>query len=210
MPSRRKAKRRKRKKSTYTILAPESLGGMPLHQVWSSDDKSLIGRIYKPLLYDLTEDLQHQNIILNLKIHKVVDGEAHSVYAGHRYVREYLRSLIMRGTTLVEGTTGVTTKDMFKYRLAAVAFTIRRINKSRMKAIRKIMHEKIRRKGEDLASDAFIKEILFEKVAAEIYGSSRKICPLRHVGIMKVKLLEAPRVVEEITVESANPSGGEG
>ena len=210
MPRRRKAKRRKRKKGLHTILAPESLGGMTLHQVWSSEDKGLIGKTYKPLLYDLTEDLQHQNIILNLKIDRVEEGTAHSVYAGHRYVREYLRSLIMRGTTLVEGTTDVVTKDRFKYRLQAVAFTIRRINKSRMRAIRKVMFERIRRKGEEMDSDSFIKEILFEKVAAEIYGAGRKICPLRHVGIMKVKLLETPTLVKEIMVESANPSGGEG
>ena len=46
--------------------------------------------------------------------------------------------------------------------------------------------------------------MLFGKTAADILARVKKICPIRHVGIVKVKLLSDPREVaplESITAE---------
>jgi small subunit ribosomal protein S3Ae len=206
----RKAVTRKPRKRSFTVMAPASLGGVELHEVLSNDGESLINRAYEPLLYDVTEDLQHQNIILRLKITKVEDEKAYTIFAGHSYVREYLRALIVRGTSFIKAFKDVETKDGYRYRVMVGAFTTKVINTSRMRAIRRIIFDVLERRAKNLDNDSFIKEILFEKLASEIYNAAKKIYPLRHVGIMKTKLLSLPETGKEVIVESLGVSGGEG
>jgi small subunit ribosomal protein S3Ae len=207
---RRRTVRRKLKKKSFTIVAPHSLGGVELQDFVADDPERVIGRVCRPLLYDITEDLQHQNIILKLKIVGVEGKRAQTIFAGYKYVREYLRALVIRGTSFVEVIKEVETADGYRYRVTVGIFTIRRINPSRMRAIRKRAFEVLERKSGDLDHDSFIKEMLFEKVASEIYKSARKICPLRHVGILKVKLLSVPEAKREVIYEGVSVSSGEG
>ncbi|MFQ5711876.1 MAG: 30S ribosomal protein S3ae [Candidatus Geothermarchaeales archaeon] len=204
---RRRPVKRKAKKRLYTVVAPPSLGGVELLEVMAKDEDSLINRTYKPLLYDISEDLQHQNIVLRLRIVRVEDSVAHTIYAGHEYVREYLRALTIRGTSFVEAMQDVETKDGFQYKVIIGSFTIRRINNSRKKAIRKIVSEVLKKRARELDNDAFVKEMLFGKIASEVYNSAKKICPLRHVGIIKQRLLATPRL-EEVVHESASAGSG--
>lgn len=208
MPKKGRVKRRRKK--SFTVVAPPSLGEVELHEVLANDEKSLINRTYEPLLYDITEDLQHQNIVLRLKITRVEDGKAYTIFAGHSYVREYLRALIVRGTSFVKAFKDVETKDGYRYRVLAGAFTTRTINTSRKRAIRKIAFEILEKRAKELDNDAFIKGILFEKIASEIYNAAKKICPLRHVGILKTKLLSIPEAQKRIIYEGLGTGGGEG
>ncbi len=210
MPRRRRTIKRRLKKRSFTLVAPNSLGGVELHDFMADDPERAVDRVCTPLLYDITEDLQHHNIILKLKIVGIEGKRAQTIFAGYQYVREYLRALVIRGTSFVEAIKDVETADGYRYRVTVGVFTIRRINTSRMKAVRKRVFEVLDRKSMGLDNDSFIKEMLFEKVASEIYKSARKICPLRHVGILKVKLLMEPEAEREVIYEGVSVSGGEG
>ena len=206
----KKGRIRRPRKNIFTVIAPVSLGGVELHDVLASNEESLIDRTYSPLLYDITEDLQHQNIVLRLRITRTEGDKAYTIFEGYSYVREYLRALVVRGTSFVKAFRKVETKDGYKYRIQVGAFTTRRINASRMCAIRRIAFHVVEEKAKSLDNNSFIKDILFEKLASDIYNAAKKICPLRHVGILKTKLLSIPETEKRVIYEGLGTGGGEG
>jgi ribosomal protein S3AE len=184
---------RGKKKYYFTVKSPDILGGITLSDVITTDPKHLINRTYETLLADLTGDLKHQFIKVRFKIVDVEGDVLKTIYVGHSYFREYERSLIIRGTTYVEVIKGVTTKDGYKYRVRVGICTVRRINNSRKKGIRKTIYQLLDKWASRSDNETFIKDMLFGKIDEEIKKAARKVYPIREgTGIMKVKLLEAP------------------
>ncbi|MEM3173849.1 MAG: hypothetical protein QXU02_03080, partial [Candidatus Bathyarchaeia archaeon] len=124
-----------------------------------------------------------------------LDGKrALTIFKGHEYSRDYLRSLIRRKTTKIDGIFDVITKDGYKLRVAACAFTTTRIKTSQEREIRAIMKKIIEEKAQTLSFDQFVQEAVLGKIASDIYNNAKKVAPLRHVGIRKTKLLSSPGV----------------
>jgi small subunit ribosomal protein S3Ae len=119
-----------------------------------------------------------------------VDGKtAKTIFKGHEYSRDYLRSLVRRRTTKVDGLFGVTTKDGYTLRVAVSAFTLSRIKTSQEKVLRAIMNRIIKEKGAALTMDQVAQEMVLGKIASDIYNEAKKIAPLRHVGIRSSKVV---------------------
>ncbi len=185
--------RRGKRKYYITVRAPDVLGGMLLHDVIATDPKNLIGRTYETLLADLTGDLKHQFIKVKFRIVRVEGDIAYTIYIGHEYFREYERSLVMRGTSVVEAIRDVYTKDGYRYRIRVHVYTTKRINNSRKKAIRRYVFQLLDRWAQNTDNDTFIKDMLFGKIDEEIKKLARKVYPIREgTGIIKVKLIEIP------------------
>jgi ribosomal protein S3AE len=61
----------------------------------------LVGRIIESTLYDITNDFSHQYMKIFFQV-KEIDGKtARTIFKGHEYSRDYLRSLVRRRTTKV-------------------------------------------------------------------------------------------------------------
>ncbi|UCE15943.1 MAG: 30S ribosomal protein S3ae, partial [Candidatus Bathyarchaeota archaeon] len=120
---------------------------------------------------------------------------ASTVFKGHEYARDYLRSLVRRKTTRVDAILSVTTKDGYRLRVGVCAFTLVRIKTSQEEAIRDIMRKNVHEKADALTFDQFVQEVVLQKVASDIYNEAKKIAPLRHVGIRKSKLTFQPPIV---------------
>jgi small subunit ribosomal protein S3Ae len=118
------------------------------------------------------------------------------VFTGHEYSRDYLRSLVRRRTTKVEGLFTVTTKDGYRFRVAACAFTLSRVKTSHEKTIRKVMKKILEERASALTMDQFAQEMVLGKIASDIYNEAKKIAPLRHVGVRKSKLITQPALVQ--------------
>jgi len=124
-----------------------------------------------------------------------VDGKtAQTIFKGHEYSRDYLRSLVRRKTTRIEAIISATTKDGYRLRLGICAFTLVRIKTSQEKAIRDIMKRIAQEKASTLTFDQFVQEMVLQKIASDIYNEAKKIAPLRHVGIRKSKLTLQPTI----------------
>jgi hypothetical protein len=92
----------------------------------------------------------------------------------------------------VDGIFGVTTKDGYTLRVSIVIFPVIRIRSSQRILLRRLMQDKLQEKVERLNFDQLVQEMVLGKVASEIYNEGKKICPLRHVGVRKSKLLLFP------------------
>lgn len=188
--SRRKHVRDKwRGKSWYTVLAPSCFGNVELGAVPAAEPEKLVGRVIESTLYEVTNDFAHQYLKMRFQIIEVDGKTAHTMFKGHEYSHDYLRSLVRRRTTKVEGIFDVTTKDGYNLLVTICAFTLSRIKTTQEHAMRTIMEKIIREKTSALRLDQLAQEMVLGKIASDIYNEAKRIAPLRHVGVRKSKLL---------------------
>ena len=181
-----------RDKKWYTVMSPPYFGGVELGAIPADDPSKLIGRIVDSTLYDITNDFAHQYLKLYFRVEEVEGKTARTVFKGHEYSRDFLRSLVRRRTTRVDGIFNVNTKDKYGLTLAVSVFTLTRIKTSQEQVIRSIMSKIVKEKAANLNFDQFVQELVLGKVASDIYNDSKKISPLRHVGVRKSKLTLQP------------------
>jgi len=187
--STRKVRDKWRSKAWYTVLAPPYFGNVELGSIPAESPEKLLGRVMEVTLYDVTGDFSHQYLKLYFQITNVDGKTAHTMFKGHEYSRDYLRSLVRRRTTKVDGLFDVSTKDGYRFRVAIVAFTLSRIKTSQENIIRKVMARIVNEKSAALTTDQFVQEMVLGKIASDIYNEAKKVVPLRHVGVRKSKLL---------------------
>ena len=208
MSKRGRIKDKWRNKKWYTIVAPRYFGGVEIGSVPADEPESLVGRIVESTLYDITGDFAHQYLKTYFQVTDMDGKRALTIFKGHEYSRDYLRSLVRRRTTRVDGIFNVTTKDNYKIRVSACAFALGRIKTSQEREIRVTMKKIIDEKANVLTFDQFAQEAILGKIASDIYNEAKKITPLRHVGIRKSKLISWPtteakqKLEPEITVEA--------
>ena len=181
-----------RDKKWYSVVSPPYFGGVDLGAIPADDPSKLLGRIVDGTLYDITNDFAHQYLKMYFRIENVEGKTAQTIFKGHEYSRDYLRSLVRRRTTRVDGIFNIVTKDSYGLTLAAAVFTLSRIKTSQEYEIRKIMSRIIKEKSSALTFDQFVQELVLGKIASDIYNESKKISPLRHVGVRKSKLTAQP------------------
>ncbi len=181
-----------RGKDWYTVVTPSYFGNVELGSIPTDDSKKLIGRVTNATLYDITNDFAHQYLKMRFQITEVDGKAAKTVFKGHEYSRDYLRSLVRRRTTRVDIFLNVTTKDGYRLRVAICAFTLSRVKTSQEIAMRKIMKRIVTEKAAILNFDAFAQEVVLGKIASDVYNEAKKVAPLRHIGIRKSKLLLNP------------------
>ena len=178
-----------RSKTWYMIMAPPYFGNIELGAVPADEPEKLIGRVIDSTLYDITNDFSHQYLKMYFQVTEIDGKTAKTLFKGHEYSRDYLRSLVRRRTTKVDGIFTIITKDGYKLQIALSAFTLSRIKTSQEKDIRVIMEKIIKDKATALTMDQLAQEIVLGKIASDIYNTAKKIAPLRHVGIRKSKLV---------------------
>jgi len=137
------------------------------------------------------------------QINEIEGKTARTIFKGHEYSRDYLRSLVRRRTTKVDGLFNITTKDGYKIRVAVSALTLSRIRTSQEKIIRNIMDKTVTAKAAALTLDQFVQEMVLGKIASDVYNEAKKVAPLRHVGIRKSKLIAQPAQVPVQEVKQA-------
>ncbi len=194
-----------RGKSWFMVVAPSFFGNVELGAIPAQEPEQLIGRVVEATLYDITADFSHHYLKMSFQINEIDQKTAKTLFKGHEYSRDYLRSLVRRRTTKVDSLINLTTKDGYKLRIAVSALTLSRIKTSQEKIIRKIMDKTIHEKANALSLDQFVQEMVLGKIASDIYNQSKEVAPLRHVGIRKSKLLSAPQAPKAQVQEAPAP-----
>ncbi|WFO76040.1 30S ribosomal protein S3ae [Desulfurococcaceae archaeon MEX13E-LK6-19] len=179
-------------KKWYQVIAPKVFGEVVLGTTPADDPLKLIGRVMEVTLYDITGDLTQVHIHLFFQIIDVQGDKAITRFKGHELSRDYMKSLIRRKSSKIQGIFDVETKDGYKLRITAVTLTSYRCKTSQKKAIRKIMRDIIVNESKQMTLDELIQAMIFGRFAQEIAEAARKIYPIRKVEIYKSKLLAIP------------------
>jgi len=188
----RKVRDKWRLKEWYDVYSPPYFGENMVASIPCEVPAAVLGRVVETTLYDITNDFAHQSIKLYFLVVNAKDHRADTILKSHEYATDYLRSLVRRGSTRLDGIFNATTKDQFSSRISVVAFTRDRINASQEHGVRQVMRQIVDEKATALNYDQLSQEVVLGKLGSDIYNLSKKIAPLRHVGVRKSKLLSYP------------------
>ena len=198
-------------KEWYSVYTPEYFGEQSVANIPVEDSKKLIGRVVETTLYDITNDFSHQSTKLYFLVVAINGERADTILKSHEYSTDYLRSLVRRGSTRIDGIFTASTLDKYLTRVYIVAFSHGRIKGSQEHAVRRVMGKVVAEKAARLTYSQMCHEMVLGKMGSDVYNEAKKVSPLRHVGVRKSKLLsmplstgEAPKpVVEEIAAPVA-------
>ncbi|MDA4125680.1 MAG: 30S ribosomal protein S3ae [Thaumarchaeota archaeon] len=180
-------------KSWVVVTASPSFGNAPIARVPLTDIQKPAGRVIETTLYDiLKQDPQHYAFKLFFQVDRVEGDTAHTVFKGHEYSREFLRSLIRRGSSMSDLIHDYTTKDGYVVRVYCTALSQGKMNSSKKHDLRLIMDRVIAEKAAGMNYEGFAQELVLQKVASDVYNEAKKVTHLRHVGVRKSKLISRP------------------
>jgi len=181
-----------RRKEWYDIYLPPYFGDSKLGETPAENPSKVVGRVLETTLAQITGDFSQEYLKLYFEVTDVEDHTAKTVFKGHEYLRDYLRSLVRRRSTKVDGIFMVSTLDGYRLKVVVVALTQSRIKTSYERAIRRIMQEVVEKKAQTLNFGQIVHEMVLGKLASDIYNKAKNITGLRHVGVRKSELLTMP------------------
>lgn len=194
MPKRQKTGKIKdkwRDKTWLIVEAPPSFGSTQVGYIPATDPQKAVGRVVETTLYDIVkQDPQQYVYKLFFQITEVQDSVAKTILKAYEYSREYLKSLIRRGSSMINFIKDYVTKDGITVRVYVTAFTQKRVNSSRKHAIRLLADKVLTQKTSTLTYDQFAQEAVLGKIASDIYNEAKKVAALRHIGISKFKIVK--------------------
>jgi len=194
----RKVKDKWRAKNWYQIMAPTLFDSAPVSETLSEKPSNLIGRVTEVSLQDITNDFRKAHIKLFFKINKIEEGNAFTQFKGHTLTSDYLRRMIRRRKSRVDGVYDVETRDGAQIRVKPFAITDNRIQNSQKKLIRNIMRDTITKEGKAKTLNELLRDILDEKIGGEIYKNCKKFYPIKRVEVYKTEITQQPkRQIEE-------------
>lgn len=179
-----------REKRWVTVYAPDSFNNVPIAYVPITDDESAKGRVLEVTLFDILkgDPSQHQFKIY-FQIDKVVGDKATTIFKRYEYAKEFLRSLVRRGSSKITFSLDVKTKDGYIFRIKIIALTHRPLNTSRKHALRLIAKDVMEKTISQMTIDQFVQATCYGKVNSDIMAAAKKVIRMRHVGLEKVKLV---------------------
>jgi small subunit ribosomal protein S3Ae len=203
----RKVKDKWKAKNWYQIKAPSVFDNVLVSETLSESPERLIGRVSEVSMQDLTNDFRKSHIKLLFKIDKVEDGIALTHFKGHSLTSDYLRRMIRRRKSRIDGVYTVETKDGAQLKVKPFAITEKRIQNSQKKQIRSVMKETIANSGKARTLNSFLIEILEGRIGSDIYKNCKKFYPVKRVEIYKTEILRLPTIIieEEPPVKKEEP-----
>ncbi len=179
-----------REKKWVTVIAPDSFNSVPVAYVPITDDENAIGRVIEVTLFDILkgDPSQHQYKIF-FQISSIQDDKAKTIFKKYEYAKEFLRSLVRRGSSKIDFFIDIKTKDGYVFRLKILALTHRQLNTSRQHALRLIAKDVIEKTIPQMTIDQFVQAACYGKINSDIMAAAKKVIRIRHVGLEKVKLI---------------------
>ena len=181
-------------KTWYKIIAPEMFGGEQIAETPSADPEYVVGRTLNTTLMELTGDYKKMHVKITFKVQTVKGDNAITDFNGHEYTRDYLRSMIRRRRTRIDGIFNVTTKDGARLRCSVIALTPFRCKSSHERGIRQVMQDVIIKRTAKMAFDKHVMDLVTGKMATEIYKRAKKVHPIQNVDVWKSRVLNLPTI----------------
>ena len=187
-----------REKRWVTVTAPDSFNVVPIAYVPITSDKDAVGRVIEVTLYDILkgDPSQHQ-YKMYFQINKVDGDKASTIFKRFEYSKEFLRSLVRRGSSKINFMIDIKTKDGYIFRIKIIALTHRQLNTSRKHALRLIAKDVIEKSVPSMTVEQFVQATCYSKINSDIMAAFKRVIRVRHVGLEKVKLI---RTAEKETV----------
>jgi small subunit ribosomal protein S3Ae len=196
--SERSVSRRKQQKQWYDVLAPEQFDREKLGETPADETEKVLGRTIETTLGDIRNDASENNTKLTFRITEVATDTAYTEFVKHELTRDYLRSLVRRGSSKVEAYVTVLTTDDYRLQVQPVALTTKGADASQEKAIRRTMIDLVEGAASERTFADLVDSVVESRLSSAIYNEAKTIYPLRRVEIAKATLEARP---EEVAAE---------
>ena len=185
-----KVKDKWREKKWVTVVAPDSFNNVPIAYVPITSEETAKGKVIEVTLYDILkgDPSQHQ-YKMYFQIDKVEGDKATTIFKRYEYAKEFLRSLVRRGSSKIEFVLDLKTKDGYIFRIKVLGLTHRPLNTSRQRAFRLIAKDVMEKTIPQMTIDQFVQATCYGKINSDIMGAAKRVIRMRHVGLEKVKLV---------------------
>ena len=186
----RKIKDKWKEKKWVTVLAPDAFNNIPIGYIPVTSDETAKGRVLEVTLFEILkgDPSQHQYKLF-FQVDKVNQEKATTIFKRYEYAKEFLRSLIRRGSSRINFILDAETKDGYIFRIKMLALSHRELNTSRKHALRLIAKDVIEKTVRNMTLDQFVQASCYGKINSDIMAAAKKVIHLRHVGLEKVKLV---------------------
>tara|TARA_B110000014_G_scaffold71682_1_gene48907 strand:- start:490 stop:1104 length:615 start_codon:yes stop_codon:yes gene_type:complete len=186
----RKIKDKWKEKKWVTVLAPDAFNNIPIAYIPVTSDETAKGRVLEVTLFEILkgDPSQHQYKLF-FQVDKVNQEKATTIFKRYEYAKEFLRSLIRRGSSRINFILDAETKDGYIFRIKMLALSHRELNTSRKHALRLIAKDVIEKTVRNMTLDQFVQASCYGKINSDIMAAAKKVIHLRHVGLEKVKLI---------------------
>ena len=186
----RKIKDKWKEKKWVTVLAPDAFNNIPIAYIPVTSDETAKGRVLEVTLFEILkgDPSQHQYKLF-FQVDKVNQEKATTIFKRYEYAKEFLRSLIRRGSSRINFILDAETKDGYIFRIKILALSHRELNTSRKHALRLIAKDVIEKTVRNMTLDQFVQASCYGKINSDIMAAAKKVIHLRHVGLEKVKLV---------------------
>ncbi len=198
----RKIKDKWKEKKWVTVLAPDAFNNIPIAYIPVTSDETAKGRVLEVTLFEILkgDPSQHQYKLF-FQVDKVNQEKATTIFKRYEYAKEFLRSLIRRGSSRINFILDAETKDGYIFRIKMLALSHRELNTSRKHALRLIANDVLEKTVRNMTLDLFVQASCYGKINSDIMAAAKKVIHLRHVGLEKVKLIRTAEA--EITLLQA-------
>ena len=188
----RKIKDKWKEKKWVSVSAPDSFNNIHIADIPITDEEKAKGRVIEVTLFDILKgDPSQYQYKLYFQIDKVVGEKATTIFKRYEYAKEFLRSLVRRGSSKINFVIDAKTKDGYVFRIKVIALSHRELNSSRQHALRLIARKIIEKSVPNMTIDEFVQASCYNKINSDIMAAAKKIIHLRHVGLEKVKLVRS-------------------
>lgn len=193
----KKIKDKWKSKGWYAVLAPPTFDNVQIADTLADGPSSIMGRVAEISLQDLTNDFRKSHIKLFFKINKVEETNAYTQFVGHTLTSDYLRRMIRRRKSKVDGVYDITTRDGAVLRVKPFATTDKRIQNSQKKVVREAMKKTLFDQGTTSTLSEFVKAILDGKTGSDIYKNCKGFYPVKRIEIYKSEVVSPPTIIME-------------
>lgn len=184
-----------REKKWIKVFAPESFNNIQIAHIPITNEENAKGRVIEVTLFDILKgDTSQYQYKMYFQIDKIENDKATTIFKRYEYAKEFLRSLVRRGSSKINFIYTIKTKDGYIFRIKMIALSNRQLNTSRKHALRLIARNVIEKIVSQMTIEQFVQAACYGKISSDIMAAAKKIIHMRHVGLEKVKLI---RTAEE-------------
>ncbi len=185
-----KPKVKKKQKTWYSILSPESMGAKKITDTLSTDVKNLVGRTINVTLSDITGDFKHFHTTVKLKVKNVEDKKAITEYHGQSLITDKIARMVSRWKSRIDSIDDVKTKDGHVLRIKSLTISRRRVNTSVKSDLRNAVSKEITEYCKDKKLEEIVTDIFDNNLQKQVFHNVKGIYPLQGVEIRMTEVLK--------------------
>jgi len=209
------------RKQWYKIQSPPNVsnsvqvGWTPVNKTVGTklSKDGLMNRVAEVSFGDIQDNTHFAWKKIRMQVEEVKGSALYTSFYGINIIREKLYNYLRKRMTLIDVVADIKTQDGYILRCLITTFTAKKAGQvktntyakhSQVRAIRKAFIKYITRRAAEKSIGSFAQDVINEDISQKLLDKGKKIYPLSHVLIRKVKVLKKSKIDVNKLVNDTN------